>query len=338
MNQNDIKERLNKLRDSLSDNYSESVYKNSLKEEGIKAIFIIPILHEFLNFTNIDEYKFEDIQGDNQNFADIVLRDNFLFETKRLNLLSDPNEKAKAEKQLRRYIKKENDNIHYGILTDGFLWELFVERKFIEKYANEGNKIAELDDEDVHLCLAFSIADQHFLNLIMMFHKDIYEENFKKIISRAIVNRATNKPGRVAVRNLFSLIDNTDIEQICGNYVQEQIDKYFRKEKGEFFDDIACGKMNADAKLKYEDEYLYIEVAVQKTGHIKVDPYKCRLNNEKLIEATQKMPTFLNLLTKTWPNSATDCIYPSRIDLIKALLDRRRLSKQEEILRNWKNL
>ena len=241
MIQNELRERFKKLRDSLKDTDSWLRYQNDLKEEGIKALFIVPLIMEHLGFSNIDDFKFEDVQGSNQGFADVVVKENFLFELKKFNLFSDKTELERGEKQIKKYIKNEKDKIFFGILTDGVLWELFIDKKLIVTNGNEGNELPELDD-DCPLCLSFSIEHEQFLNIIYMFNTEDYENNVRKYLAKSIVNKLQSKGGKYALNNMFYKLENMDIESICGKYVQDQIDELFKIEKGEFFDQLKTDK------------------------------------------------------------------------------------------------
>ena len=291
MIQNELRERFKRLKDSLKDNDSWFRYQNDLKEEGLKAIFIVPLLMEHLGFSNIDDFKFEDVQGANQGFADIILRDNFLLELKKFNLLSDKSELEKAEKQIRKYIKNEKDKIYFGVLTDGVVWNFYIDKRFIVLHGNESQDLPELDD-DCPLCLSINIQNEQFLNLLYMFNIDDYESNIKKILVNSVVNKLLSKGGKYALNKMFSRLENMDMEGICGKYVQDQIDELFKLEKGEFFEQVKLDKNFLKSTYKYEDEFIIIEHGVVQNGHIKVDFKKCKIKMEKQIEAFSEYPNF----------------------------------------------
>jgi hypothetical protein len=336
MIQNELRERFKKLRDSLKDPDSWLRYQNDLKEEGIKALFIVPLIMEHLGFSNIDDFKFEDVQGSNQGFADVVVKENFLFELKKFNLFSDKTELERGEKQIKKYIKNEKDKIFFGILTDGVLWELFIDKKLIVTNGNEGNELPELDD-DCPLCLSFSIEHEQFLNIIYMFNTEDYENNVRKYLAKSIVNKLQSKGGKYALNNMFYKLENMDIESICGKYVQDQIDELFKIEKGEFFDQLKIDKSILNKKIRYEDEYIIIEISIIQNGHVKVNYENCKIKMEKQIEAFTEYPNFIDNI-KLWKQSSDACIYPSRIALYKTIKGNSRLRNQEEILKKWKNI
>jgi hypothetical protein len=333
MLQNATREWFKKLKESLKDKDQWFKYQSDLKEEGIKALFVIPVLVEQLGFSDFDSFKFEDVQGSNQGFADITLNDNFLIETKKFNLLSDPAEFVRAEKQISKYIRNEKDKIFFGLLTDGVLWALYVDKKYINLHGNENADIPELVD-DCPLCVKFSISDDNFLNLLMMFHNDVYEENIKKTLIKAIVNKIQAKPGRVALNNMFTKNENMDIEAICGKSVQEQIDEYFKIEKGEFFDDLISGAKKIGSLVRFDDEYITLEVSIVRNGHIKVNFKNCKLKMEKQIEALSQYPKLIEYL-KAWQSSDETSIFPSRVSLYKSIKDQKSLQKQDEFQKRW---
>jgi hypothetical protein len=336
MIQNELRERFKKLRDSLKENDTWFRYQNDLKEEGLKSVFIVPLIMEHLGFSNIDDLKFEDVQGTNQGFADIVVKDNFLFELKKFNLFSDQGELEKAQKQIKKYIRNEKDKIFFGILTDGVLWELFIDKKLIIASGNEGIDLPEIDDE-CPLCLSLNIEDEQFLNLIYMFNSDDYENNIKKYLVKGIVNKALLKGGKYALNNMFYKLENMDIEGICGKYVQDQVDELFKIERGEYFDQLKNDKTLLNKKIKYEDEYVIVEVEIVQNGHIKAICGNCKIKMEKQIEAFSEYPNFIDSI-KLWQQSSDACIYPNRIALYKAIRGSSRLRNQEDILKKWINV
>lgn len=336
MIQNELRERFKRLKDSLKDPELWFRYQNDLKEEGIKAIFIVPLIMEHLGFKNIDDLKFEDVQGSNQGFADVVVKENFLFELKKFNLFTDKTELEKAEKQIKKYIRSEKDKIFFGILTDGVLWELFIDKKIIVSSGNDGNDLPELDD-DCPLCLSFSIEHEQFLNLLYMFNEEDYENNLKKYLVKSIVNKLLSKGGKYALNNMFSRLENMDIEGICGKYIQDQIDEKFKIEKGEFFDDIKADKTLLKNKMIFEDEYIVIEISIIQNGHIMANYQNCKLKMEKQIDAFAEYPNFIENL-KLWQQSKDSAEYPSRIALYKALKGNSRLRNQDEILKKWRRV
>jgi hypothetical protein len=337
MIQNELKERIKRFRESLKDGDVWQRYQKDLKEEGVKTLIVVPLIIEHLGFENIDDFRFEDVQGNNQGFADIVLQDKMLIELKKFNLLSDSIERDKAEKQIKKYIKTEKDNIYYGILTDGVLWELFIDKKYIKLHGNENNDIPEIYD-DVPLCVSIRIDDDNFLNYLTMLSENVYEENIKKYLIRAIVNKAIAKPGKpIGLHNMFLKLENTDLEELCAKYIQEKIDDNFKIEKGEFFDDVVQGKKKIGSRMRYEDEYINIEIEICKNGYLKVLFKSCTLKQEKQLEALDQYPLFIEYL-KSWPKNEESCMYPNRVSLIKALRDLKFLQKQEDFLKKWKDI
>jgi len=333
MIQNELRERFKKLRDSLKDPDNWIKYQVDLKEEGIKSVFIVPLIMEHLGFSNIDDLKFEDVQGNNQGFADIVVKDNFLFELKKFNLFNDKAELERAEKQIKKYIKNEKDKIHYGILSDGVLWELFIDKKLIIQSGNEGSDLPELSDECPR-CLSVNIQNEQFLNIIYMFNVDDYENNIKRYLSKSIVNKLLSKGGKFALNNMFSKLENMDIEGICGKYIQDQIDEVFKLEKGEFFDQLKGDKAILNKKMKYEDEYIILEITIIQNGHVKVNFQNCKIKMEKQIEAFSEYPNIIESL-RMWQQSSDACIYPNRINLYKAIKGNSRTRNQDELIKRW---
>ena len=59
--QNELKERFKAFRDSLKDHDLWFRYQSDLKEEGVKALLIVPLFIECLGYNNLDDYIFENL-------------------------------------------------------------------------------------------------------------------------------------------------------------------------------------------------------------------------------------------------------------------------------------
>lgn len=330
----DFKDRIRPFIEAADDPDKIEQIQNTLREDGVKSLLVVPILFEHLGFNRLEHYKFEEPKANAHSFADILVKDVFLFELKKFGLLNDSRERAAAEKQIQDYLKNQKDNINYGILTDGITWSFYLDKKYIEKHGYEEKDIAEIDSS-VPMCFTLRISDENFLLFLTMFHCDCFEENIKKTLCRAIVNKTLNVPGRVALTPMFAKIENTQIASTCETILYEQIQANFRIDKGEFYQEIVSKSRKTGDVLFFEDDLIYIEGKLAKNGYIQVLPGKSRMK-ENQQEAAKRYRNLLKLLFSDWPNIDETTIYPDRKSVIKSLLDQKKLVGEEQWLVKWR--
>ena len=313
---NTIRER---LLQSLYEDCNYSVYTERLLEEGIKSLFIVPIFFKYLGFDNIDDYQFETMPMIDKNIkerADITIRNKFIIETKKFNLLINKQEHTKATEQLLNYLSPE-DNFEYGILTDGFTWELYLERTFIEKIANKSKSIKNVQDK-IPLCLDFSLKDDDFWDWLCFLHKDVYESNMETL-AKGIVNIAETKKGGVAFHHMFSKLKNQpEIRGNMGKKLSEQLHKRFIPIKGEYFIDIKEGKFKPGDKLAFdEDEYIKIVVTILEDGRLEIVLSETFMKPGNPKEFLKEYPKFNEYFLGKWLEDPNSKIYIKKIDIFK---------------------
>ena len=307
-----------KLLASLSKDDNEADYSSRLLEEGIKSLFIVPVFFNYLGFDDIDDYQFEAMPIKEKNLnerADIIIKNKFIIETKRFNLLKDEQEHIKAKKQLLEYLSPK-DEYEYGILTDGFIWELYLERTFIEKIAYKSNTLSL--KEKIPLCLEFSLKDEDFWDWLSILHKEIIEDNMERL-AKGIVNISLCKKGAVAFHHLFKkLEDDSDKRADMGQNVRDQLDIRFGKIKGEYFDEVEKGKYAIGELLEFDDEIIKIVVKILEDGRIEIIPEKTIIiDQDKVVEG---YPYFLKYRFDIWQNDPNSKIYKNRIDIFKSII------------------
>jgi hypothetical protein len=303
-------------------------YNECWKEAGLKSVLIVPLFESVLGYDPLADMAFEfKLPATGGEFLDIVLQDKLVIETKRFNSLSDDKKRKEGQKEIRRYILPD-DEISFGILTDGVLWDFFMEKRFLERYGNNTDKVPPIREE-IPLCFSLNSFDDGFLDDMAIFHSKVLKKNMK-YLAACIVHRAMRKPGGKAWHNLFSALENAQRQKICGDKLAGKIEERFRNETGEFKDHSMIGK-----KLQWEDEFLRLSVVVQPRGNIKVDLSNTILKPERLQEVLGRYPNIVERLFKTWPSSEHDRIYNSRIELLREITDKTKVFKQKQFLDGW---
>jgi hypothetical protein len=171
-----IKGMIKALKESLET--QDRDYSEQWKEAGLKSTFVAPLFETVLAYDPLKDMAFESkLPSTGGEYLDILLQDSLVVEVKRFNLLSDDISRKKATKEIRRYLAPE-DNIFFGILTDGVIWEFFMERLFMERYGNDGEKIPFIR-EAVPLCFRLNTFDDGFLDDMQMFHAKGFYRNIE---------------------------------------------------------------------------------------------------------------------------------------------------------------
>ena len=317
------KEALEKIRKkllaSLSKDDNDLNYTERLLEEGIKSLFIVPVFFNYLGFDDIDDYQFETMPMIEKNIkerVDIIINDKFIIETKKFNLLKDKQEHTKAKDQLLEYLCPDDD-FEYGILTDGFKWELYLERTFIEKIANKSKSMKNVQ-EKIPLCLEFSLNDEDFWYWLCFLHKDVYESNMETL-AKGVVNIAESKKGGVAFHRMFSKLNNQpEIRGNMGKKLSEQLHKRFVPIKGEYWCDIISGKYKTGDKLAYdEDKYIKIVATILEDGCLEIVLSETFMKPGNPKEFLKAYPKFNEYFLGKWLEDPNTKIYKNRIDIFK---------------------
>lgn len=317
----DFIKRISDLRKLLKSNETESLtnLQNNLKEQGVRSLFVIPLLEDILGYEQIENYHFEyQISGSGASklpAVDILLiKENLIIETKPFNSLSNDKNKQDAEDQLKKYIKPKEDEINYGLLTDGVIWEFMIDKLFLKNRCNDGKNV-DIDD-DIPVCLTFKVLDDNFLNLMMLFHKDLCLENIKKL-GDGIVKTIQNTKGGFGWQNIFAKVDDITNQVKCGDIIKNQILNIFKIKKGELYQDIKDGKINIKELYYIEDEYLKIVFNILSNGCIKVISEKSLLKPEKQHQVLEIFPNIIKKLFDEWVNNEESREYESLKELLK---------------------
>ena len=325
-----IKERINEIKKALKSGDPQEIeyFSKHIKESGLKSLLIVPIFQEFLGFTSMKHYGFEVALSEKalakQPAIDILIDEQMVIETKNFNYLANEKTRKDAEAQTKFYIKPKGDKIEYGILTDGVLWEFFIDTAFISRVSNEGSQVADMN-EDIPLCITFDIMNEYFFELLSMFHKDIYQANIKKL-SDGILKTIKGTPGGFGWQNLFAKVENTEIQSKCGKFIKQKIEEQFRIKKGEFYDDIKAGKTKEGVLYKIEDQYICLVFKVISNGFIQIIPEQSFLKPGNPKDVLKMFPKITELLFSHWLNDSSRREYETIDELLLDILNTQRMT------------
>lgn len=311
-----FEQRLEELR-KIKKNDDETKFnqlRNSLKEKGVECAIIVPLIEIYLNFNTFSgdvEYEgMSKIRNDQR--LDFLIENKFIIEVKRLGSNLDDH-----YKQITEYIRL-NDDISYGILTNGIDYQIWLQKKYIENKTDK--KLPQIKREVIKV-LELSLEEdsvQFFKDTLSIFKKKQYEKTFKKIASLVEVYTTTeSRKGGTA-----SLHGIKNINQV----LKERIKKLVSPKFGKYFEDIEKGKLRQGDILIYDDEGVRIPVEVTSKGTVILR--KGTANVTDVLKAHQNgWIKFTELATEQWLNN--DSQFDDPTDIIKLAMGRQRLSKDK---------
>jgi len=345
MNYPKVPDYLKERRDHLKKEYQRDRGKSigmRLKENGIKSLFVVPIIHDLLGFKDLRGYGFEVKMGNAQGLADILLapvprqgldrsdtehqNDSLLIETKEFGWLrSQPKPEFGLPDeyiQISEYIRPEGKP-EQAILTDGAIWFLFLKTNYIQRVANKGMSVQKFVEKAIVLALEFDITSDFFWEYLLIFHENYYRANLE-ILSKAVVQQV--EPALGAGIKLSKMFDKT-IEDPgrrgnAGDDIRKQIAERFAPKKGEM-------KETPGEKFRFDDGSLQLTFEVTKDGFLKVDVGSIIMNAQTK-DKYPKIDDFISDLKK----DPKPRLYPSVGELFKGLKDA--MHKQEKKL--WQHI
>lgn len=284
-------ERLTKMIAVQNNDQDWALLTENLREKGVECSLIIPVLDVLLGFDSIFDISYEETSKvvNGQRF-DFLLDRKIIIEAKRLE--ENLNDHVS---QISQYLV-DND-LEYGILTNGFDYWFLLKKTYIERVANEGNEIESLSkDQKVIVVMKISIdpfergSCESFAKIMKMFSKDQYDDSFRKIAqyARSIIT-FTKKRG-------VTLHKEKDINE----YLQKNIEEAISYDKGSFFEELRSGIMKEGQELIYEDEIVRIVVILQKNGMVKYPSKGLSVKDFNKMRETREYEPLIDLLSQKW--------------------------------------
>lgn len=309
-----IKQRITTI---IEDQNSENPkYSDKLNEKGVECSILIPFFEQLLGFDPIDDIQYElPSKNRSDHRFDFLLDGKILVEAKPLGepLVGE------VKDQITDYIVL-NDEIDYGILSNGWEFSFMLQKKFIEKVANLGEKITGAERQIYHV-FNITLDDPKFFEVMSYFSKDTYDETFRAIarfVERVLVPRSGPMPNIVSDKELNSHIVNL---------IRQRLD--FRK--GIYLDEIRNGQIKSGEKRYYDDGNVRIEVKIQSDGTVKLPKNSIKVRNiNKILEEGCFRP-LLKLISNGWHDKDQEFEEPR--DILRKATGKQRLSRNKYIFK-----
>lgn len=245
-----------RLKMIVDDQYSDTPrIPTRLNEKGVECAVLVPLFENVLGYDPVDDIQYEhtSTQVHGQRF-DFLLDGRLVVETKALNTPLT----GGVIKQVSGYIA-QNDDVNYGILSNGIEYVFLIQRTFIEKVANAGEPIVGAT-QNIYNVLTLSAEDEHFFDLIPMISKTSYDEVFRALAKFAFRQLV---PTRGPTTPIVS-------DRMLDKYLKELIEKKMDFKQGYYLDKIRSGEYAAGQQLEYKDKYVRITVTLQSDGTVKL--------------------------------------------------------------------
>lgn len=312
LTQKTFTERLDHLRDLvINDQEKFEKLRGSLHEKGVECAIIIPLIETVLEFDGLNDVKYE--QSSEREYHqrfDFLIESKFLIEAKALGTNLDEH-----YKQIARYITK-NENINYGLLTNGVDFQIWVQKSFIEKFTNT----ELIHTHPVEKVLEVSLStdtSKLVLDTLSLFKKSTYENSFESIASIAGYY-ASGSRGRA---KLLHNVKDTD------RFLKDRIKDLVSIQKGVYYDDIINKRISPGDKLQFKNDFVEITVEVTKTGTVIL-----RKNSANVINQITAMEAgwgkLISLIMDKWSKGDTE--FTDTIEIIKLALNTQRLHGKEK--------
>ena len=283
---------------------------SALHEKGVECAVIVPLLEVVLEFDALGNinYECESTSKHGQRF-DFLLDGQFLVEAKALGTNLDEH-----YKQMTRYIQGNNE-INYGLLTNGIDYQIWVQRTFIEHIAE-----AELrHTPPVARLFELTLEDDSVsfvLDAMSIFKRSVYQDSFKTIASVAGYY-ASGGRGRPS---------NLHPDRAINEVLRERVRGAVTVTKGVYYDDVASGKLTAGDKLRYRDDCVEITIEVTSTGTVTLK--KGSANIVDMVKAISEGWTpMIAQIAEKWAKA--DAEFQDPLEIIKAAQNKQRLFNKE---------
>ncbi len=280
-----FKQRLNKILEDQETN--EPAIPPRLQEKGVECTILVPMFEYLLGYDPVDDIQYEETSTEvfHQRF-DFLLDHRFVVESKALD---SPITKREVE-QISKYIA-QNDEINYGMLSNGLEYVFLVQKSFIENVANSGEAIVGAT-RPVYNVLTVSATDDKFLEIMSLFSRSSYHEVFTAI-AKYVFRQLVPKKGPTS-----PIASDRDLDE----YIKDLIEQKMDFKRGYYLDKIRAGEYVPGQTLKYEDKYISVSVELQPDGTVKLPQGGIRIKDTNAILADGEFKPLINLLTE-WYDS-----------------------------------
>ena len=274
--------------------------RDNLLEKGVECAILVPLFELFMDFDPIADVKYERKAADSTNhYLDFLLDDKVVVEAKKFGLAFT----KEIVEQITKYIAL-NDDINYGILTNGWEYAFFVQRHFMEKRFNDGERL-QGHQKDVFPAMSISIDDEYFYDVISLFKKSVYESTFLSV-AKCVYRELVKTQGKYPTITGAGKVDA---------FMKKRIEESVDFKPGEFHSDIQKQKRSPGDMVLYEAKGVRIPAVIKGDGKLIVKQGTAEITDFQQVMQDQTFLPMIDLIRGEWSESDTE--YDSRSDIIK---------------------
>lgn len=273
-----VRQRLERVSKDLDS--ESSTLPNRLNEKGVECAILVPLFEDVLGYDPVEDIEYESTSTQNhgQRF-DFLLDSRLLVETKSLTTrLTD-----RAIAQISDYIGL-NDQIAFGIATNGIEYALLMERSFIEKKANQGEPIIGAVKNVYHI-FTIDSSEEYFYEMIDLFNRSSYEQSMIAVAKYVLRQLVPSKGPYTAI------FQNRELDQIIKDKIEEQMDFT----QGVFLQQIRSGELRPEQRLVFSDEYITVTVVLEPDGSVYLPQGGIEVDANKILADGKYLPVLEKL-------------------------------------------
>jgi len=267
-----------------------------LKEKGVEYCIVLPLFEAVLEFDAIRDISMElGSQTYSDQRFDFVVKPSdsehysLLVEAKALSEES----LKKHQEQIKLYMKS-NQEYPWGILTNGYQWQFFLSKKYMEVKFNDGKPVKQMSSKDsVINVLNIDIHSEHFIELMKGMKYGSTSDFWYRIAKYAYMTMVGGKGNRPTVHG------NRAINELMISQIREAVEI----KSGEYLPAIESGAVNAVSKVVCKNDYLTIEFELDRGGRLILHPGKA--NTSDFLKFNSECPGGVRLLEE-WSGSKTN--------------------------------
>lgn len=282
-----------------------------LQEKGVECAILIPLFETILGFDAVEDIKYEYTSKEKFDRFDFLIDDKFIIEAKKINT-----KLSNIYGQIQKYIYGHS-KINYGILSNGLEYAFFIQKDFIKSLLGPDEKLQiELASNVFHI-FTLSVRDEVFLDIIKLFSKDEYHQNFIALAKFALTRINQTKATKISDDKRINL------------WLQDHISETMDIKPGVYIKDIQENKLKVGDKLVFENDCVMIPVILEKDGRVKLIKGTAEVRNMKLT-MNGKFKNMIDLVMNDWKKE--DLTVNDPLELIKVAIGQERLMRKEDYI------
>lgn len=300
-----------RLAEVVEDEKGSGEYHDKLNEKGVECAIILPIVEILWGFDALKDVEYESSSKErNDQRFDLLIENRFLVESKKLGV-----DLEQMKKQVEGYIIS-NNNINYGVLTNGFEYIFFLQKSFIKGFLGPEKEMGIPIGRDVIPVLTITIDDHdNFIPIMKLFAKGLYDHQFRRIAEFVL---SVHNQGKV-----WQLTTDSKVNDVLKQKIKDELDI----KKGVFLSDIQKGDRRIGDVLVFKTDDLSISISREPDGRVRLPKNGAVILNMNNVLNSDFRP-MIELVMHDW--STHDTYFDDPYDIIRQALGKKKLHRKDK--------